>query len=237
MIGQTKFMVNLLAEWAAGDYSRLLLNQLGICDNLEKHVSSLYPFNTGVFIQELKSYFSTWQAYSGDEDYPIPDPKNIYSPNTCFWKNTSSKEKMWHKGKYAMLRRDLCKHLVKCYKEKLLIERKREAILLLEEWGSKDFTNLSATNAGICYNLARSLEIDSIENILVFLTPYFRSWSFFSGDIKYPVPSKLPNSYSAYADFYRCVTTGRLWKRSHNAKLRRKLCFHIANQLKEELIK
>jgi len=79
---------------------------LGVCNEFNdfvghSKVTLMYP-----------SMFLTWDNHSGDNTYPVPHPDGAKEG----FLNT--KKSLW-KGQQGELRKDLCKHLVKCFKEEL----------------------------------------------------------------------------------------------------------------------
>lgn len=71
--------------------------------------------------EELYKHFKTWQYFSGDVVYPVPDPENMLSPVHIYDKALVSRD-MWV-GKYGELRLDLVKHILFKLKNPTLKQR------------------------------------------------------------------------------------------------------------------
>ena len=56
----------------------------------------------------LISYFVTWEYYTGDHYYPVPDPAGLLSAQE---KYDESRESLWE-GAYGELRLDLARHML-----------------------------------------------------------------------------------------------------------------------------
>lgn len=64
--------------------------------------------NTGFLSCDLIRFFVTWEYYSGDHYYPVPDPAGLLSAQE---KYEESRESLWE-GKYGELRLDLARHIL-----------------------------------------------------------------------------------------------------------------------------
>ena len=87
----------------AGD---IPFRESGICTNLAVYVNP----DVGYF---LKSCFRTWEQFSGDYAYPVPDPESDkYSASEVY--TTTHVDDMWNpEHPYGSLRLDLLKHLIR----------------------------------------------------------------------------------------------------------------------------
>ena len=97
----------------------------------------------------------------------------------------------------------------------------KEAIESLETWA---VSGAPFTNVGVCANLAFNIECVDIDWYFV-VGCAARSWPHYSGNSAYPVPlhSRLPKE---------AFEEEALWEGVYG-ELRRNLCKHIANYLKE----
>lgn len=90
----------------------------GICSNLlfavrkyeqETWLDMSWSFTHSKLIQAFKD----WPEYSGQEDYPIRDPKRRYAPRNAFCVYDA-----WGKSAYADKRRELLVYLINWFKER-----------------------------------------------------------------------------------------------------------------------
>lgn len=89
----------------------------GICNNLPSEVSTK-------FLQEC---FKMWRHYSGDVDYPVPDPDKPGCPEAAASIYLGTHGSMYS-GPYGTLRRDLAQHILNEFNElkELQDERKED---------------------------------------------------------------------------------------------------------------
>lgn len=79
--------------------------ELGIC----YEIKILTNGRRGTYLN-LQSYFPTWKHFSGNLNYPIPDPLNTKTPTYMF----NSISNLWDKTTaYGKLRYNLAKHIAK----------------------------------------------------------------------------------------------------------------------------
>lgn len=73
----------------------------GICNNLHFEGSTKF----------LRECFKSWEHYSGDDTYPVPDPDNMGCPEAAYRIYHTVHESMYS-GPYGELRRDLAQHIL-----------------------------------------------------------------------------------------------------------------------------
>lgn len=88
-------VIELLEEWAVNGAP---IKFMGICGNLDRR----FDFEFDVYLL-LRDLWKDWEHYTGDAMYPVP---GIYSLKPDKWI-----------GEYGELRKDLCRHLAKKFKE------------------------------------------------------------------------------------------------------------------------
>ena len=78
--------------------------QIGICGNLKELVS-------GDAYMLVSHYSTSWEKYSGNVEYPVPDPlrRDPYCPGRNMWV-----------GEYGALRYELLEHLIEEVRKDLL---------------------------------------------------------------------------------------------------------------------
>lgn len=79
----------------------------GLCYSLEQE---------GLHIPKLGKIIETWDKYSGDDDYPVPDPAEAEADPYLKYHNTAD---IWT-GEYGELRRELCQYIADYIKENRL---------------------------------------------------------------------------------------------------------------------
>ena len=82
------------------------LRESGICANLEEGAN----LDVGSF---LRPCFRTWEQFSGNHAYPVPDPySDKYSASEVY--STTHTDDMWNpEHPYGSLRLDLLEHLIR----------------------------------------------------------------------------------------------------------------------------
>lgn len=85
--------------------------RVGICYNIGILIEECILAN---FMDEwerllhIENYYSGWSHFSGDTQYPVPDPSGGLTPEQVYRGRTPK----W-KGAYGDLRKDLCRHIAK----------------------------------------------------------------------------------------------------------------------------
>lgn len=83
----------------------------GICANLDVCANAAGAhLDVGYFLQPC---FRTWEQFSGNNSYPVPDPySDKYSASDVY--NTAHTDDMWNpEHPYGSLRLDLLEHLIR----------------------------------------------------------------------------------------------------------------------------
>ena len=96
--------IKTLRAWGSGQEKPLL--NYGICGNLV-HLCGLYE---AVVYSSLGEAFLSWPKYSGNQEYPIPDPEassDIGAAYGIFY----GRFDLWDDSPYGNLRRELCLHV------------------------------------------------------------------------------------------------------------------------------
>jgi len=111
-------------------------------------------------------------------------------------------------------------------------DEKLEIIKVLEKWSKKGSRAPDPTR-GICGNLDHLIGHGVLPSCAdEYICRYFKNWGEFSGSIKFPVLNPL----SGNDGHYEYIKTRRYWVGEYGAS-RRRLCAHIAKQMRKELKK
>ena len=97
-------IIKTLRAWGSGQEKPIF--NYGICGNLV-HLCGLYG---AVAYGSLGEAFPSWPKYSGNRDYPIPDPEapsDIAAAHSIYYNH----ENLWDDSTYGDLRRELCLHI------------------------------------------------------------------------------------------------------------------------------
>lgn len=90
---------------------------LGICHNMVCILGEYRDSDKGV----LNEAFLSWEHYSGNPDYPVPNTGNWEYDSGCF----DNAGDLWDtdaggwQGEYAVLRHDLLRHCIEVLKERV----------------------------------------------------------------------------------------------------------------------
>lgn len=105
--------------------------RLGICPIVQRIMEEeggMEPNTFGSVQKMLKEMFREWDCYSGDELYPVPNPRNPNDHNSAYpcYIRAYEAGNMW-RGSYGELRRNLLNFAIG------YLEKRLEAYLPLEE--------------------------------------------------------------------------------------------------------
>ena len=124
---QISIILYLLSRWGDGDYMELGDRSKGFCPNLCAWLRVHLPFEKNNSLLEnclvdfFQPYFKSWENYSGDIRYPVPDPESTNKLSRCAPKKAyDAFEDLWGDSKYANFRRELCRHIVDKFIERAL---------------------------------------------------------------------------------------------------------------------
>ena len=104
---------------------------LSICPIVQRIMEKeggMAPSTFGSVQKMLKEIFREWDCYSGDELYPVPNPRNPSDPESAypFYKRAYVSGNMW-RGSYGELRRNLLNFAI------AYLEKRLDSYLPLEE--------------------------------------------------------------------------------------------------------
>lgn len=221
----------------------------GICRTMEEFIRSKYyqPLGCHWTIKWIKSYFESWNKFSGNTNYPVPG-HGRQQPNNAYF--TSTPESSWT-GKYGQKRLALVDHIIARLEAKIaahsmsklkkfrapditystscgdIYKGRADAILKrLEVIQAQQKTPLRkvASKKGIC-KMYRSMSGSPEPFVLKAL---FMSWPKYSGNDDYPVPS-ITNKLPVHDFYHEPRWTGKA------GKLRRELLQHCIDVCKKRI--
>lgn len=117
---------HLVARMEDVYYGRLSIDGQAICAFLSDEVNNFYWWSNDFwFIQRTadqlsdlrKKAFRTWEFYSGNESYPVPDPARMRGYDAA--RQRYCKEYYYWDGPYGILRYCLLGHIIRCFKKEL----------------------------------------------------------------------------------------------------------------------
>lgn len=113
------------------DDEKLQDASLGICPIVQRIMEcegGMEPNSFGSVQKMLKEVFREWDCHSGDDLYPVPNPRNPGDPESAypFYKLAYESGNMW-RGPYGELRRNLLNFTI------AYLERRIDSYLPLEE--------------------------------------------------------------------------------------------------------
>ena len=74
----------------------------------------------------LREAFSTWENFSGDDIYPVPNPRRACSREPADIYHRAFEEDALYEGDYGVLRLDLARHVVKYFREYVMSDMSDE---------------------------------------------------------------------------------------------------------------
>ena len=107
----------------------------------------------------------------------------------------------------------------------------------LNQWAAGDYQNLFHKKFGICLNLSKLKRRSNAgvgdmaeSGIIKLLTPYYKSWSLYSGNLYYPVPS--PDYIDPWCAYWEDPDA---WAQNAYGDARRDLCRHLSTEFTKTL--
>lgn len=105
---ELNLIIKALRAWGSGQ-EKPLFGPSGLCANLAHLFAPPEAVIDGLLYDVFDEAFRSWPSYSGNREYPVPDPEapsDIAAAHSIYY----NQDNLWEDSPYGNLRRELCLH-------------------------------------------------------------------------------------------------------------------------------